>query len=171
MGMGAVYPALSDHVGEPFRTALCEAVPLWSEQLGEALVSIVLYGSVARGDAEPRSDIDLLFVVDDAPSSHTARREPLLRAWEQHRHTRALPTVTWSFIVKTRDEARVHSPLYLDMVEDAVLLLDREGFFESVLEEMRDRMRQLGSRRVHLPDGSWYWDLKPDYQFGEVVEI
>jgi hypothetical protein len=32
-------------------------------------------------------------------------------------------------------------------------------------------MRALGSRRVYLADGSWYWDLKPDFRFGEVVEI
>ena len=24
---------------------------------------------------------------------------------------------------------------------------------------------------VFLDDGSWYWDLKPDFRFGEVVEI
>jgi hypothetical protein len=57
------------------------------------------------------------------------------------------------------------------MVGDAILLFDRDGFFESVLDELRARMRALGSRRVMLPDGSWYWDLKPDFRFGEVVEL
>jgi hypothetical protein len=32
-------------------------------------------------------------------------------------------------------------------------------------------MRALGSRRVYLADGSWYWDLKPDFRPGEVVEL
>ena len=57
------------------------------------------------------------------------------------------------------------------MVEDAVLILDRGSLFEDVLAGMRERMRELGSRRVHLPDGSWYWDLKPDFRWGDVVEI
>ena len=74
-------------------------------------------------------------------------------------------------MTKTPEEARHHSPLYLDMVEDAVLLVDRDGFFTTVLDAMRARMRELGSRRVFLDDGNWYWDLKPDFRFGEVVEI
>jgi len=82
-----------------------------------------------------------------------------------------LPAVEWNLVVKSPDEATYRSPLYLDMVEDAVIVVDRGRFFENVLAGMRARMRELGSRRVHLPDGSWYWDLKPDFRWGEVVEI
>jgi hypothetical protein len=32
-------------------------------------------------------------------------------------------------------------------------------------------MAELGSRRVELADGSWYWDLKPDWRPGEVVDL
>jgi len=32
-------------------------------------------------------------------------------------------------------------------------------------------MKELGSKRVFLTDGSWYWDLKPDLRIGEVFEI
>ena len=55
--------------------------------------------------------------------------------------------------------------------EDGILLVDRGDFFRDVLDGLRERMRQLGSRRVFLGDGSWYWDLKPDFRFGEVVEL
>jgi hypothetical protein len=82
-----------------------------------------------------------------------------------------LPAVEWNLMTKTPQEARYHSPLYLDIVEDGILLVDRGGFFQAVLDAMRVRMRELGSRRVFLEDGSWYWDLKPDFRFGEVVEI
>jgi hypothetical protein len=68
-------------------------------------------------------------------------------------------------------EAQYHSPLYLDIVEDGIIIVDRGGLFAAVLAAMRGRMRALGSRRVYLPDGNWYWDLKPDFRFGEVVEI
>jgi hypothetical protein len=77
----------------------------------------------------------------------------------------------WSLVTKTPDEARAVSPLYLDMVEDGILLLDRDGFFARVLEGLRARMQELGSRRVFLDDGSWYWDLKPDFRWGEVVTL
>ncbi|HUE89898.1 MAG TPA: nucleotidyltransferase domain-containing protein [Vicinamibacterales bacterium] len=155
----------------PLRAALEAASKTWSELLGPRLISMVLFGSVARGDARESSDIDLLVVADRLPRSLTERARPLRQAWEQVRIESGLPPVEWNLVVKTPDEATHHSPLYLDIVEDGILLVDRDGFFEAVLDTMRGRMRALGSRRVYLPDGSWYWDLKPDYRFGEVVEI
>ena len=44
---------------------------------------------------------------------------------------------------------------------DVDLLVIAEGFPRSLLER----------RRVFLEDGRWYWDLKPDFRFGDVVEI
>jgi len=99
------------------------------------------------------------------------RRQPLLDVWQSVREAHRLTPVEWNLIVKTPEEAAFHTPLYLDVVEDGILLLDRDRFFENVLTSMRSRMRELGSRRVFLPDGSWYWDLKPDFRPGDVVEI
>ena len=162
-------PEISKSLQEPFRTALITAVGAWVKR--EGLVSIVLFGSVARRQARPTSDIDVLVVAENIPRRPADRRQPFLDAWETARATRDLPPVEWNLIVKTPDEARYRSPLYLDMVEDAILVFDRGRFFEEVLAGMRERMRKLGSRRVHLPDGSWYWDLKPDFRWGDVVEI
>ena len=154
-------------VPEPFRTCLVAAGDAWCALLG----SLVLFGSVARGQGTARSDIDLLVIAAGFPHSLAERRRPLLAAWSRARDRHALPAVDWNLVTKTPDEARFHSPLYLDMVEDGILLFDRGAFFGAVLDTMRSRMRTLGSRRVFLDDGSWYWDLKPDYRFGEVVEI
>jgi len=73
-------------------------------------------------------------------------------------------------IYKTPEEASRLVPLYLDMVEDARLLHDRDGFFAGVLADLRRRLERLGSRRVSFK-GGWYWDLKPDARPGEVFEI
>ena len=158
-------------VPEPFRRCTAVAADAWCALLGPRLRSLVLFGSVARGASTARSDIDLLVVAAGFPRSLAERRRPLLAAWSRARARHALPAVDWNLVTKTPEEARFHSPLYLDMVEDGILLVDREAFFRTVLDGMRARMRELGSRRVFLDDGSWYWDLKPDYRFGEVVEI
>ncbi len=151
--------------------ALEAAFAAWCDLLGPRLVSMVLFGSVARGDARASSDIDLLVVADDQPRSLTERARPLYKIWERVRAERGLHAVEWNLVIKTPEEATYHSPLYLDIVEDGIALVDRQGFFQAILGAMRARMRALGSRRVYLPDGTWYWDLKPDYRFGEVVEI
>jgi uncharacterized protein len=162
-------PEVPTGLQEPFRSALVVAAEPWGQR--EGLISIVLFGSVARREARPISDIDVLLVAEGLPRHHADRRQPFLDAWEAARATHSLPPVEWNLIVKTPDEARYRSPIYLDMVEDAILILDRGRFFENVLAGMRVRMRELGSRRVHLPDGSWYWDLKPGFRWGDVVEI
>ena len=73
-------------------------------------------------------------------------------------------------MLKTPEEAKRLVPLYLDMVEDAILIYDKGGFFKSVLERLRQKLEELGARRVKLGRG-WYWVLKPDAKFGEVIEI
>ena len=158
-------------VPEPARTSLVVAADAWCALLGPRLRSLVLFGSVARGRSTARSDIDLLVIADGFPRSLRERRRPLLAAWSRARARQGLPAVEWDLVMKSPEEARHHSPLYLDIVEDGILLVDRGDFFRTVLDDMRARMQALGSRRVFLDDGSWYWDLKPDFRFGEVVEI
>lgn len=73
-------------------------------------------------------------------------------------------------VFKTPEEAEMGSPLFLDMVEDASILFDRNGFFSKVLERLRNRLKELGSKRV-WKGNAWYWVLKPDYKPGEVIEL
>ena len=156
-----------DHLVSRFKELL-------GEHLGENLVSLVLFGSVARGDYRQGSDIDFLVVCETLPSDRWRRWDPILAVEERLRQEFRTPGVSplpyFSVILKDRREAAYHSPLYLDLVEDARVLLDRGGFFAGVLEEIRLRLRELGARRKFVGEG-WYWDLKPDLKPGEVVEI
>jgi len=52
-----------------------------------------------------------------------------------------------------------------------VVLYEPESILERELDAVRRRMAELSSRRIELPDGSWYWDLKPDWRPGEVVDL
>lgn len=52
------------------------------EALGGDLVSLILYGSAARGTHEPgRSDVNVLLVVREAAAAVLERMAPALRAW------------------------------------------------------------------------------------------
>lgn len=164
-------PQAFAQIGAPLDAALGVALREWRAVLGERLVSILLFGSAARGEWSRNSDVDLLLVVDPAPRSLADRRRPLVARWQQARRRLGLAAVQWDLVVKDRREAVQHSPLYLDMLADGILLYDRGSFLADVFARMRERMAELGSRRVYLSDGSWYWDLKPGVRFGEVVEI
>ncbi|BFH73197.1 hypothetical protein SJAV_11410 [Sulfurisphaera javensis] len=79
--------------------------------------------------------------------------------------------ITLSPITKSKDEAIHFTPLYLDMIEDAVIIYDKDNFMEKVLNRISEELRKLGAKRVWLSDRAWYWDLKPNYKFGDVIEI
>ena len=73
-------------------------------------------------------------------------------------------------VFKTPAEIEHGSPLLFDMVEDARILTDRDGYLEAVLGRLRYRLRELGARRIWRGN-AWFWDLKPDYKPGEIFEI
>lgn len=146
-------------------------------RLGAQLISVVLYGSVARGSARPDSDVDLLVVIDPSPGMADVRA--LVRAVEresvdtpagQQARQRGLGCFI-SSLVLTRREADRNRYLYLDLTQEAILLFDREDLLRKRLAKMRARMKELGSVRIELPDGTWYWDVKPDLRAGQVFEL
>ena len=46
-----------------------------------------------------------------------------------------------------------------------------DDFIENKMESLRRKLKKMGSKRVFLDDKRYYWDLKPDYKLGDVVEI
>jgi predicted nucleotidyltransferase len=110
--------------------------------LGESLVSVVLFGSVARGDVSDTSDIDLLIDAKNLPESRFERiklfnkAEDLCRDELRTIHERYGITTYFSPIMKDVAEACRISPLY---------------------QVWRGR--------------KWYWVLKPEVKVGEVLEI
>jgi hypothetical protein len=143
--------------------------------LGARLVSVVLFGSVARREASPTSDIDLLIVAEGLPRGQFARKDELAAAdagFEDvlEQASAAGIDTRLARIVRTPEEAARSIPLYLDLTEDAVMLYDRDGFFAAVLDRLRASLRRLGARRIR-EGTTWYWDLKPDFKPGDIIEI
>ncbi len=153
----------------------CEIV---RDMLGERLLSIMLFGSIARGDWDKDSDIDILIVAegwDDKPA--WVRIEELRRAKEALEETleysEALRAGYYPIVqnyAMSVEEAKGFNRVYLDAVVDGIVLYDKDGFLTGVLQSLRKRLEEMGSVRVTLPDKRFYWVLK-DVKAGEVITL
>ena len=140
------------------------------------LESFAVYGSVARGSASECSDVDILLISDSFEGSLASRMERLYSVEEMleeefkwlRRHS---IYTSLSFYPLRRNEAQKLPLLFLDLTDEAAILYDRNGFLEAVLLELKKRLLKQGARKVFVDKGRWYWDLKPDYKFGEKVEV
>jgi predicted nucleotidyltransferase len=143
---------------------------------GERLIALAIFGSWARGEATPASDLDLLVVAEPLPPSRMKRVREFRLVADMSRAVRSRvwsdrgPEIELAPVFKTPQELAAGSPLYLDMTLWRIVLIDRGGMLEAFLEGLRERMRALGSRRVPFKGGA-FWDYKPDFRPGEVVEL
>lgn len=139
------------------------------------LLSMVLYGSAARGNAHRESDIDLLILYrkgnTDTGEAYAAsviesRESPEYRAlFEKGIYAEISP------LFMTRKELKTNPLILLDIMDEGIVLFERNFCFTRLVKKMRKEIKKMGSRKVTLPDGSWYWELKPGWKPGELIEV
>lgn len=137
--------------------ALRPVAKAWKGAMGPNLVSVVLFGSRARGEAKPDSDWDLFVVADGLPERITERSRFLLSF---------LP-VNWRYwtavIAKTTAEFEsALPPLYLDIALDGIILHDSNGYMATKLAYISQRLAEMGlERRQQGQDWIWLWRTPP----------
>lgn len=142
---------------------------------GENLVSVVIYGSVARGTHTFNSDIDLLLIVDRLPTGRMNRMRDFSSVEESmceklQEAGKSGWNIEISPIIRTPSEVRKGGYIYLDMVEDAMILYDRDRFFVEFLKKFKTKLESYGAKKRPWK-GGYYWEIKPDLRAGEVIEL
>lgn len=161
---------------EPYKTLIERLVEALKRKYGASFISLIIFGSVARGEMRKDSDVDLLLVIDyPSPRGRLERQKEFIEVedeLEEYLSTLSAEgyTIDFSPVIKTPAEAKRISPLYLDLVEEGILVYDKADFFKAILERVRKKLKELGSERIRMGK-RWYWHLKPDYRFGEVIEL
>jgi len=158
-----------------YESLLVHLLAAGQQHYGSRLVSLAVFGSVGRGTPRPDSDIDLLVVAEELPHGRLRRAaefrvvETTLSPYLAEARAAGLAPEL-SPVFKTPAEVQRGSLLFLDMIEDARILSDREGFLREALTLFKARLDRLGARRIWRGN-AWFWDLKPDYKRGEVFEV
>lgn len=107
---------------------------------------VVLFGSRADDSFTPDSDIDLLVVAENInPKLHRRKKEMLALK-------RSLPVKPLDLLLLTQDEVvsnfTNHNPLFLDIAEDGIILLDSENFLSDLIRETREYIQSRGIKRI-----------------------
>jgi predicted nucleotidyltransferase len=165
----------SMQIAPNWRALVERVLATYREALGSDLLAVACFGSVARGEADPESDLDLYVVTRNRVSSLT---DPRLRAMSDLRDTLEYQRLVHDGyrpdpmpIFHSAAKLATHPWILLDIAHHGVILYDPEGLLARELEAVRRRLRQLGSQRIQRPDGTWYWDLKPDWRPGETITL
>lgn len=160
---------------ERCRRLLARLLAQMQDIWGDALLAVALFGSVARGEGGKTSDLDLLVVHRGRPEAMVHRFVGVLQELRQCPEYRDLTDQGFLPdpypVFFTSDRMADHPWLLLDVLDHGIIIFDHEGILLKELDRLKERLRRLGARKVALPDGSWYWDLKPDWKPGEVVEL
>lgn len=156
-----------------FELVLSVLVRAAKEVYGSRLIALAVFGSVGRGTPRPDSDIDVLVVADDMPRGRMMRMEEFGRVEEKVKSY--LPdlqyiSVDLSPVLKDKNEVLAGSLLFLDMLDDARILYDKDDFLFNFFQKQKKRLAELGAVKQHSK-GAWYWVLKRDYEPGEEIEI
>ncbi|MBS7249011.1 MAG: nucleotidyltransferase domain-containing protein [Candidatus Freyarchaeota archaeon] len=167
----------TDRVSVEYRRLLNDYVSYIYSHFGNRLRSVCLFGSVARGEATPTSDIDVLVVAEDLPRDVGLRTRETnwihikLRETESYQALKKLGrNCLISDIFLTPQEVETHPPILLDMIDDGVIFYDKDNFLKNALEKLSEKLKQLGAKKIKTEKGH-YWILKPDAKPSEVVEI
>lgn len=142
---------------------------------GGDLVSLVVFGSVARNTQTFTSDIDILLIVKELPNGRMNRMRDFLEIEDKlDGDVQKARNNGWyvdlSPIIRTPEEVSMGGYLYLDMIDDAVLLYDKDNFFSSFLDDLKGRLENYGARK-RTWKGGYYWEIKPDIKPGEVIRL
>lgn len=140
--------------------------------VGDKILSFALFGSVARGEATKESDIDILIVhkeIDFDPVKEFVKILFELKENEEYERLKRLGLKPDPYPVFMTEKELLENPLILlDVLDHGIIIYDT-GVLRNRLETIKRRLNELGSKKVYLKDGRWYWDLKPDWKPGEVI--
>ena len=147
------------------------------DHFGKRLKGVLVFGSVARGDWDKNSDIDLLVVVSSLNKPIWERTRELLALRNELRKTseyeRAVEggfyPVIQHYPLDEIEAQRFHR-LYLDACIDGIILYEKDSFLTEILNKFRFKLAEMGAKRITVPGKRHYWILR-EIRAGEVFEI
>jgi len=142
------------------------------ENYEEGLLSIILFGSVARGKWNNESDIDL-FIIFTNKSIINKRLTKIISDYERKsklrdsKGDRLYSTIQdISLVLKDLNTFRT---IFYDIAMDGIILYDINLTGFHFLKKIKNRIEEKELRRIFIKENDYYWERK--VKFGEIIEL
>jgi len=144
------------------------------EKCGGNLLSLGLFGSLARNMARETSDLDFLVIFENLPDSLGERLKLLIR-FEDAREIQNEVTFLnensifprFSYHPLQKSELQI-TPLIIDVSFDMKIIYDT-NILENFLFELKKTIKEFDIKRIYLNKNNYYLDL--NIPFGQVFEF
>lgn len=130
------------------------------KKLGELneieIVSIAIFGSMARQEADESSDVDLMIVAENIPQKRIHRIPEIIKIKRQFSSS-----IPLDILLVSKNECllnfRNHNPLYLDITLDAKIIYDDDDFLNKLIAETHEYILANG---IYRTNDSWSFPVK-----------
>lgn len=166
-----------DHLPFFYRDYLYNFLIKLKEIFKEDLLSVILFGSVARGKWTKESDIDVLIIFSNKISENMQLDEKLTEVIlnfydknnlkDEQGNYLYTPIQEISLFHKDLDKFRT---LFYDIAMDGLLIFDRNQIGLKFINKTKLRIKKKGLKRIFYSDEDFYWK-RNDIKFGEIIEL
>lgn len=125
-----------------YENPLKEFIERVLSQYPNQVVSIVLFGSVAKGKARISSDVDLLVILKEVPLDWREKDKmfsDILLDILLRYHLRIFPIITSQAVAL--NSARLGNPLFYGILTGYLVLYDPSSFFEKILGIVKEGIK------------------------------
>ncbi len=133
---------------------ILELTDTLKQKLDQDLLSIILFGSIVKGNFTSISDIDVLVICEAPPKDWRARDKMVLDLTENIEIKYGTP-IHMTLVSKDEITYAIESvsPLMLEIYSANEIIYDKDSFFKRLLKHFEKNMHRLKAQKIE--DGVW----------------